>query len=348
MVTKYQLNKGDNSILVSVPSNVKAGQTWARFRVTDGSEASLITATGGVLGGEVEDYPITTFASAVYPGENDWVTLAYEDKWPFSGDYDFNDVVVNYRTTQLIEGSNVVGYKIDGQLVGVGATYHNGFAVRLTETTTSTTNTILSSEIDEQNIIYTINGEPQLDSPLEANREQAILIFMQDTWQHITKQAGCDYFRTESNCDVNSKVTFSMTIPLKAAKALANAPGTLLDPFIFGSEGFYHGDFLVGKNARSWEVHLKNQAPTEAFDSSLFAVNGADDATQQASELFFQTENGLPWAIEVGMQWLHPLEGVDITNAYDRFANFAQSSGQQAPQWFNSYNAPNVVVKGEQ
>ncbi|MFP3458846.1 LruC domain-containing protein, partial [Psychrobacter sp. SIMBA_152] len=80
---------------------------------------------------EVEDYPITTFASAVYPGENDWVTLAYEDKWPFSGDYDFNDVVVNYRTPQLIEGSNVVGYKIDGQLVGVGATYHNGFAVRL-------------------------------------------------------------------------------------------------------------------------------------------------------------------------------------------------------------------------
>ncbi|CAD2226206.1 conserved hypothetical protein [Pseudoalteromonas sp. 3J6] len=348
MVTKYPLNKGDNSILVSVPSNVKAGQTWARFRVTDGSEASLITATGGVLGGEVEDYPITTFASAVYPGENDWVTLAYEDKWPFSGDYDFNDVVVNYRTTQLIEGSNVVGYKIDGQLVGVGATYHNGFAVRLTETTNSTTNTILSSEIDEQNIIYTINGEPQLDSPLEANREQAILIFMQDTWQHITKQAGCDYFRTESNCDVNSKVTFSMTIPLKAAKALANAPGTLLDPFIFGSEGFYHGDFLVGKNARSWEVHLKNQAPTEAFDNNLFTVSGADDATQQVSELFFQTENGLPWAIEVGMQWLHPLEGVDITNAYDRFANFAQSSGQQAPQWFNSYNAPSVVVKGEQ
>ena len=348
IITKYQLNQGDNSILINVPSNVKAGQTWARFRVTDGSEASLITATGGVLGGEVEDYEITTFASAVYPGENDWVTLAYEDKWPFAGDYDFNDVVVNYRTTQLIEGTNVVGYKIDGQLIGVGATYHNGFAVSLKETVNNTTYSILSREVDADNIRFVINGELQTGSFLEANTEQAILIFMQDTWLHVNKQSGCEYFRTESNCDVNSKVTFSMTIPLKVPKAKILSPGTLLDPFIFATEGFYHGDFLVGKNARSWEVHMKNQAPTEVFDATLFDLSGADDVSQQESGLFFLTENGLPWAIEVGVQWLHPLEGVDITDAYDSFANFAQSSGKQNPQWFNRYNSNNVAVRGEQ
>ncbi|WP_375278476.1 DUF6923 family protein, partial [Pseudoalteromonas marina] len=41
MVTKRAINEGDNSILITVPSNTKAGQTWARFRVTDGTEASL-------------------------------------------------------------------------------------------------------------------------------------------------------------------------------------------------------------------------------------------------------------------------------------------------------------------
>ncbi|MGB1291539.1 MAG: LruC domain-containing protein [Pseudoalteromonas sp.] len=347
MVTKTVLNKGDNSILVDVPNNTKSGQTWARFRVTDGTEASLITATGGVLGGEVEDYEITTFASAVYPGESDWVTLAYEDKWPFAGDYDFNDVVLNYRTTQLIEGSNVVGYRIEGQLIGIGATYHNGFAVSLKETVGSNTLTVLRSEVDEENITYLIDGQLQNKQVLETGRENAILIFMQDTWEHVTTQTGCSYFRTQKDCDVNTKVSFSMTIPLKAPKAKSVSPGTLLDPFIFASEGFYHGDFLVGKEARSWEVHMKNQQPTAAFDTALFKYAQSDDVSEPSSNLYFQTENGLPWAIEVGTQWLHPLEGVDITTAYDRFAGFAESSGQQNSQWFKNYNVGNVV-KGEQ
>ena len=348
MVTKRAINEGDNSILITVPSNTKAGQTWARFRVTDGTEASLITATGGVLGGEVEDYEITTYASAVYPGENDWVTLAYEDRWPFAGDYDFNDLVLNYRTTQLMEGSNVVGYKIDGQLIGIGATYHNGFAVRLKETVNNTTHTILRDEVDEDAISFIIDGQPQTASPLEAGRNEAILIFMQDTWAHVSKESGCSYFRTEDNCDENVKVTFSMSIPLKEPKAKSASPGTLLDPFIFATDGFYHGDFLVGKNARGWEVHIKNQAPTEAFDTSLYSVTNADDASVQSNGLYFLNENGLPWAMEVGMQWLHPLEGVDITDAYGSFAEFAQSSGKQKPTWFNDYSISNVVVRGEQ
>ncbi|AQQ01038.1 LruC domain-containing protein [Pseudoalteromonas aliena] len=348
VVTKLAVNQGDNSILISVPSNTKSGQTWARFRVTDGTEASLITATGGVLGGEVEDYEITTFASAVYPGENDWVTLAYEDKWPYAGDYDFNDVVINYRTTQLIEGSNVVGYKIDGQLIGIGATYHNGFAVRLKETINGESRSILSSEVDEDAIVFVIDGQLQSESYLEANRNDAILIFMQDTWTHVSKQTGCSYFRTEDNCDTNVKVTFSMTIPLKAPKAKAASPGSLLDPFIFASEGFYHGDFLIDKEARSWEVHVKNQAPTEAFDSSLYSFAGSDDVSDQARGLYFLSQSGLPWAMEVGMQWLHPLEGVDITDAYENFAEFAESSGKQKSQWFNDYSISNVVLKGEQ
>jgi len=52
--------------------------------------------------------------------------------------------------------------------------------------------------------------------------------------------------------------------------------------------------------------------------------------------------------MEVGMQWLHPLEGIDITDAYGSFAEFAQSSGKQKPTWFNDYSISNVVVKGEQ
>jgi LruC domain-containing protein len=348
MLTKHVLNEGDNSILVTVPEDTKAGETWTRFRVTDGTEASFITATGGVNGGEVEDYKITTFASAVYPGENEWVTLAYEDKWPFAGDYDFNDVVVNYRTTQLTENDHVVSYKIEGELVGIGATYHNGFAVRLYEKLNDdTVKRVLSSNVDEQNITFTVNNELQTGSFLEADREEAIIILMQDTWDYVQKQSGCSYYRTEFNCNTDSVVSFSMTIPLIEPMDTSIAPGTLLDPFIFASTGFYHGDFLVDKNARGWEVHMKNQTPTEAFDTTLFNTTDSDDVSNPDDQFYFQTSNGLPWAIEVATQWLHPRESIDITDAYDDFSQFAESAGTLKTQWYNSYNSNSIIESGD-
>ncbi len=33
-------------------------------------------------------------------------TLAFEDLWPGKGDYDFNDLVLDYRFKQVLNGSN--------------------------------------------------------------------------------------------------------------------------------------------------------------------------------------------------------------------------------------------------
>ncbi|KTD90219.1 MULTISPECIES: DUF4842 domain-containing protein [unclassified Pseudoalteromonas] len=39
-----------------------------------------------------------------------------------------------------------------------------------------------------------------------------------------------------------------------------------------------------------------SQAPTEAFDTSLYSVTNADDASVQGNGLYFLNENGLPFA----------------------------------------------------
>ncbi|MEZ7187507.1 LruC domain-containing protein [Pseudoalteromonas sp. DY56-GL22] len=347
-VSKYRLNQGDNSILVNVPDDAVMGSTWSRFRVTDGSETNPITASGGVIGGEVEDYSVTTLGSLVYPGENSWVTLAFEDKWPFSGDYDFNDLVINYRTTIIDQNGVATGYKIEGELVGIGADFHNGFAVRLYETVEgSNDKRILRSQINAEKTSLLINGLEQTHEILEQNTEDAIFVIMPDTWDYIDKQSNCNYFRTETGCDSNSKVTFSLFIDLLPGTATADAPKYTLDPFIFAADGHYHGEALVGKDPRSWEVHLKNQQPTEKFDMQLFSFAESDDASDSAQGFYFQTETGLPWAIEVGTSWAHPKEGVDITHAYSDFKAFAESKGQEKPMWFNNAKPANVISRGE-
>jgi LruC domain-containing protein len=344
---KVAISAGDNSLLVDVPETTLEGNTWARFRVTDGTEASNISATGGVSGGEVEDYQITTYASDSYPGESDWVTLAFEDKWPFKSDYDFNDLVTHYRTTRFKDNGDVVSYKIEGEILAVGATYHNGFAVRLYDTINETTERrVTRSEIDESNITFTIDGVTQTGSPLEADRSDAIVVIMEDVWEHVQKNTGCQYFRTEVSCQTGTKVTFSVTLPLLSPKAIADSPANVLDPFIFASNGHFHGEFMNDKTKRGWEVHLKNRAPTEAFDTSLYSVTDSNDASVPAEGTYFQTSTGLPWAMEIGATWQHPIESIDITNAYLKFASFATSSGQSNITWYNESETNKVITTG--
>lgn len=55
------LTAGENTLLITVPENVVAGATFARFRV---STAGGLGPTGSALDGEVEDYPLALFIPA--------------------------------------------------------------------------------------------------------------------------------------------------------------------------------------------------------------------------------------------------------------------------------------------
>ncbi|MCT4645944.1 MAG: LruC domain-containing protein, partial [Carboxylicivirga sp.] len=60
-----------------------------------------------------------------YPAENTYGTLIFEDLWPYKGDYDFNDLVIDYNFTQLTNSDNEIT-GIDTRLVvrAIGASYH--------------------------------------------------------------------------------------------------------------------------------------------------------------------------------------------------------------------------------
>jgi LruC domain-containing protein len=58
--------------------------------------------------------------------------LAFEDNWPSKGDYDFNDVVVDYNINTVTNAQNQV-VEVIGEftLRASGATYNNGFGFQL-------------------------------------------------------------------------------------------------------------------------------------------------------------------------------------------------------------------------
>lgn len=61
-------------------------------------------------------------------------TLAFEDVWPTGGDYDMNDVIVEYEQRITFDKSNIVQKIVDVfRPVHNGASYHNAFAYQLDE-----------------------------------------------------------------------------------------------------------------------------------------------------------------------------------------------------------------------
>ena len=316
---------GKQAVYIDMPFGVTQGASWARFRL---SSSAGLEATGGAPDGEVEDYEVklTEGDTTVnyYPSQKDFTTVAFEDNWPHEGDYDMNDLVAYLRTaTHTKSNGGVTQVDIAGEVAAVGAAYHNGFAIRLPG--------VKRALVDEANMKFSINGKPVEWNALEEGREEAILIVTYNLWDYVGSGELCEFYRTEPGCGGNTQMRFEATIPL-LEPVVADLKGAF-DPFLFATPGAWHGGHFVEAPGRGYEVHLKNRAPTEAFDSALFDAEG-DDASVPPN-LFFQTERGLPWALEIGTRWDYPVEHSDVGHAYSLFQGFAESNGNQNSYWYD-------------
>ncbi len=313
------------SIYLTVPDGASAGKTWARFRFS--SEPGLL-ALGSAPDGEVEDYEVEIVEQQVtvnhYPSATGWTTLAFEDNWPLEGDYDMNDLVVYLRTSIAHKENGVTQVNIAGEVAAVGAAYHNGFAIRLPG--------VKRSLVDHENMTYTINDQPVKWLPIEGGRDEAILMVTYNLWDYVGSGEHCEFYRTEEQCGSAIHMKFEASIPM--IEPVDVSLKGVLDPFLFATPGAWHGGHFFEAPGRGYEIHLKNQAPTEAFDITLFDKEG-DDASNADAGLYFQTDNGLPWALEVGTRWEYPIEYHEISHAYPLFARYARSNGTDDAHWYN-------------
>ncbi len=326
---------GMQALYADIPIGVVPGDTWARFRI---SSVTGLQATGGAPDGEVEDFPVSVHESDVvtnyYPSSNGWSTLAFEDNWPHEGDYDMNDLVLYLRSAVSSNAAGVKHVAITGEVAAVGAAYHNGFAVRLPG--------VNRDEVDIAGTTLEINGRDVTDRVvIEEGRQEAILIVSYNVWDFVGSGELCTFYRTEADCGSDIQMTFKANIPM-LQPVDADLRG-LMDPFLFATPGAWHGNHYVTAPGRSYEIHTKNQAPTEAFDYSLFDDPGAD-ASSPSAQQFFQTANGMPWALEIGTRWHYPLEYQDISHVYKQFAPFATTSGSVNQSWYQIENAEQAFI----
>lgn len=324
------LSAGANTLVVRVPLDATTGSSWVRLRL--GSQTG-IDYFGGATDGEVEDHTMEVSDAGVtytyYPSASGWTTLAYEDLWPLEGDYDMNDVVFHYRTVTVERDDKLQRVDFHGQLVAIGASYHNGFAIRVPG--------VLASAVDTQKMRfrYAFDGEAQTEqaNPIEAESSELIAVVTNDVWDLV--DTSCSYYRTSANCTDDIQFEFELSLPFTELQPAA-VMSTLYDPFIFATPNRYHGSHFSSHPGREWEMHLADVAPTEQADTSIFKTG--DDTSDSETERFFKNSNNLPWAMEVATSWKHPRTGVDLLKAYPNFRNHIESGKAQDLDWYQEAN----------
>jgi LruC domain-containing protein len=185
----------------------------------------------------------TKASSSYTPSIYGWGTYAFEDLWPSQGDFDFNDLVVNYRYTNIANADGlVVETKLNYVIKNIGGSFRNGFGIQLN----------IDKSLIKQVAGYRLSeGLITVDSKgLEINQSKPVIIVFDNAWAN------------DQNREIELTITYSE--PIDAALI-----GDY-NPFIF----------IDGERER--EVHLSNMPPTDLANLSYFGTfDDNSDFTKQ-------------------------------------------------------------------
>ncbi|MEL6704444.1 MAG: LruC domain-containing protein [Bacteroidota bacterium] len=261
-----------------------------------------------------DDFPTeANFAFERYsPSEYVFGAVAFEDLWPGTGDYDFNDLVVRYRYREITNSaSEVVRFEADYAVQAVGAGFVNGFGVELPVAASNVESVTYSRQ--PGTVTLAANG-------VEAGHTNAVVIPFDDAKAMIPGAVG--FVNTEAGSPVLASDTVNVllqfTTPLQGS-LLMDAP---------------YNPFLFRKNDRGVEVHLPDAAPTALADDTVFGT--FHDRTNVGTGTTYRTEAGLPWALHLPEGFVHPIEQRDLTQGYPRFVDWVQSNGASFPDWYGA------------
>jgi len=275
-----------------------------------GNGVSMVDQDNDGVPDALDEYPAdaTRAFNSYYPNAIDFASVAFEDLWPAKGDYDFNDLVVDFQY-QLVSDANNEVVDIIGkyQIKAVGATLANGFGVSFDVDPTKVTS-VTGTQITGNLISTVSNG-------LEQGHTNKSVVIIYD---NVNNTAGSMANTTPGSPTVTSAIT-TVTINLNTPQAsIGTEP---FNPFIFINQ------------IRGREVHLADHEPTALVDTSYF---GEDNDATNGSTVFYKTAANYPWAIEVPTSFVYPIEKADIVSAHNKFAPWAESSGASFTNWFEN------------
>lgn len=260
-----------------------------------------------------------------YPSQASFATWAFEDNWPELGDYDLNDLVVDYRIHVIGDGGvPELAMAFDLEIVAKarGASLASGFGVVLPiQPAGCTANVGLSPRRD---------GCPYQTVSPEASSDmsRSTFVFFEDASAVLPTPEGCAFANTDDACPtIVPSERFVLHLDIAAGhRPTVSQLLTEVNPFVFRS----------ASSGSRIEIHLPGNAPSAM--AALAPFGTFDDATVLADGVpvshTYQTVNDLPWALDVAASFTWPREKRSVIDAYPQFADWVESGGAAHADWF--------------
>ncbi len=249
--------------------------------------------------------------------------LAYEDLWPAKGDYDFNDLVIDYNFSitknDQEEIENITATFITKAF---GASYLNGFGFSFPDVAPNNIITASGYDIGAGSIFnLDANG-------LESGQSDATIIVFDNAYRIMQHPGMGIGVNTEHSAPFVTPDTIVMQIVFMENGVPAPGGPVTYSELDIGN----FNPFIVVNQDRGKEVHLPDYPPTDLVDEGYFGT--INDDSNPAQGRYYKTVNNLPWAIHIPESFDHPIEKQDIIGAYLKFAEWAESDGVLYPDWY--------------
>ena len=250
-----------------------------------------------------------------YPAEGQYGSFIIEDLWPGLGDFDFNDLVIDFNFNQKADSKNrVKKMSINLKTRAIGASFRNGFGIQLP----------ISPESIESVIGYNINGEYiKLESNgTESNQSKAVIIAFEDAYD-VLRYSG-------SGTGVNVLPDKDYTEP--SVQEIHVVFSTALPVSELGQMPF--NPFLIIDGNREKEIHMSGYEPTDLANWDYFGQS--QDASDKSKGWYYRTDENLVWMLEVPSSFDYMIERQDLVKGHTKFATWAQSGGTQYADWYEN------------
>ena len=260
-----------------------------------------------------------------YPSQTTMNSLVFEDLFPYTGDYDFNDLVTDYRITQIRNaGNKVVELQFELLLRATGASYHNGLGFAF-NVPPSAIASVSGNSLTGEMIASADNGT-------EMGQSKAVIIAYDNSYS-ILKSAGGSFINTEPTLPYVKPAPLNFSVTMSTPQK----------PEDLGS--FPYNPFIIINQQRGVEIHLPNQPPTDLANPDLLGTG--DDKSDPKNDKYYISD-GLPWGLNLPISFDYPLEKKSILNAYLHFRDWAESGGTLYPDWYlptDGYQNLNLIYQ---
>ncbi len=250
-------------------------------------------------------------------------TLAFEDLWPSKGDYDFNDLVIDYDfSVTKNENDEVLSISSVFIIHAFGASFHNGFGFQLPNVIDGNIIDVSGYQIESPSI-FDINSKG-----LENAQSKATIIVYDDSYNRMDHPGIGIGVNTTENAPFVTPDTVKIQITFYQNGSFGSAGAITYNALDIGN----FNPFIIINQNRGREVHLADFEPTDLVDTDVFG--SFNDNSNPASGRYYKSDLGLPWAINIPVVFDYPIEQKEVIRAYLKFAEWAESGGQLYPDWY--------------